>query len=162
MGGIIALIGFFWGASGLHLNLTRAMERSFTGERVSGAFARVVGVLLVFLIIVGVLAAVLLAGVATVVARALQLDGEWVLAAGGAAATFAVAAGIVYWHLPCHPLEPTAGEQRQTAGDPRWWRHRPHDPALWRARQDDEAAHELERRRLEVEAASAADETPTG
>ena len=106
VGGIIALIGFFWGASGLYLNLTRAMERFFPGERVSGALARVMGVLLVFLIIVGVLAAVLVAGVATVVARALQFDGEWILAVGGAAATFAVAAGIVYGIYRVIPSNP--------------------------------------------------------
>ncbi len=41
VGGVIALMGFFWGASGLYLNLTRAMERFFPGERVSGGLARV-------------------------------------------------------------------------------------------------------------------------
>ncbi len=51
------------GCRGLYLNLTRAMERFFPGERVSGALARMMGVLLVMLIIVGVLAAVFLAGV---------------------------------------------------------------------------------------------------
>ena len=96
VGGVIALIGFFWGASGLYLNLTRAMERFFPGERVSGALARVLGVVLVFLIIIGVLAAVLVAGVVTVIARALQLDSEWLLAVGGALATFLVAGVIVY------------------------------------------------------------------
>ena len=106
VGGIIALIGFFWGARGLYLNLTRAMERFVPGERVSGALARVLGVLLVFLIIVGVLAAVLVAGVATVVARALELDGEWILAVGGAAATFAVAAGSVYGIYRVLPSNP--------------------------------------------------------
>ena len=40
--------------------------------------------------------AVLVAGVVTVVARALELDSEWVLAVGGAVATFVVAGVIVY------------------------------------------------------------------
>ena len=96
VGGLIALIGFLWGASGLYLNLTRAMERFFPGERVSGVLARVVGVLLVLVIIVGVLVAVFLAGVVTVVAQALELDIEWVLTVVSAGATLAVATAIVY------------------------------------------------------------------
>ena len=95
-GGIIALAGFLWGASGLYLNLTRAMERFFPGERVSGVLARVLGVLLVVLIIVGVLAAVVIAGFVTVVVHALELDSEWILTVASAAATFGIAAAIVY------------------------------------------------------------------
>jgi uncharacterized BrkB/YihY/UPF0761 family membrane protein len=108
VGGIIAIIGFLWGASGLYLNLTRAMERFFPGERVSGAFARVMGVLLVVLIIVGVLAAVLVAGVVTVVARALALDTEWILTVASAAATLLIAAGIVYGIYRVIPANPPA------------------------------------------------------
>jgi uncharacterized BrkB/YihY/UPF0761 family membrane protein len=108
VGGIIAIIGFLWGASGLYLNMTRAMERFFPGERVSGAFARVMGVLLVVLIIVGVLAAVLVAGVVTVVARALTLDTEWILTVAGAAATVLIAAGIVYGIYRVIPANPPA------------------------------------------------------
>lgn len=108
VGGIIAIIGFLWGASGLYLNLTRAMERFFPGERVSGALARVIGVLLVVLIIVGVLAAVLIAGVVTVVARGLQLDTEWILTVAGAAATLLIAAGIVYGIYRVIPANPPA------------------------------------------------------
>ena len=96
VGGIIALVGFLWGASGLYLNLTRAMERFFPGVRVSGVIARVLGVLLVFLIIVGVLAAVFIAGVVTVVVYALELDSEWILTIVSAGATFGIAAVIVY------------------------------------------------------------------
>lgn len=112
VGGAIALIGFLWGASGLYLNLTRAIERFFPGERVSGALARVLGVMLVFLIIVGVLAAVILAGVVTVVAQALRLDGEWILAVVGTLATFAIAGGIVYGTYRVIPSNPPA---RQSA-----------------------------------------------
>ena len=107
-GGIVALIGFFWGASGLYLNLTRAMERFFPGERVSGVIARVLGVLLVFLIIIGVLAAVILAGVATAVARFLGLDSEWLLALGSALGTFAVSTLIVYGIYRVIPSNPPA------------------------------------------------------
>ncbi len=96
VGGLVALIGFLWGASGLYLNLTRAMERFFPGERVSGVLARVVGVLLVLLIIVGVLAVVLIAGVVTVIIHALELDSEWILTAVSSVATFGIAAAIVY------------------------------------------------------------------
>ena len=106
MGGIIALIGFAWGASGLYLNLTRAMERFFPGERVSGALARVLGVLLVVLIIVGVLAAVIMAGVVTVIAEALKLDVEWILRVATVAATLALASGIVYAIYRVIPANP--------------------------------------------------------
>jgi uncharacterized BrkB/YihY/UPF0761 family membrane protein len=106
VGGIIALIGFAWGASGLYLNLTRAMERFFPGERVSGALARIIGVLLVVLIIVGVLAAVIMAGVVTVIAEALQLDAEWILRVATVAATLAVASGIVYAIYRVIPANP--------------------------------------------------------
>ena len=108
VGGIVALIGFLWGASGLYLNLTRAMERFFPGERVSGALARVMGVLLVMLIIVGVLAAVFVAGVLTVVARALAIDSEWVLTVAGSVATLAIATGIVYGVYRAIPANPPA------------------------------------------------------
>jgi uncharacterized BrkB/YihY/UPF0761 family membrane protein len=117
VGGLVALIGFVWGASGLYLNLTRAMERFFPGERVSGMLARVLGVLLVVVIIVGVLAAVVVAGVVTVVAHALDLDGEWILAVGSALATFVIAAAMVYGIyrvIPSNP--PTARSARLPAG----------------------------------------------
>jgi uncharacterized BrkB/YihY/UPF0761 family membrane protein len=106
VGGIIALIGFLWGASGLYLNLTRAMERFFPGERVSGALARVAGVLLVVVIIVGVLAAVFVAGVVTVIAQALELDIEWLLRVTSVAATLAIATGIVYGVYRAIPANP--------------------------------------------------------
>lgn len=106
VGGIIAIVGFAWGASGLYLNLTRAMERFFPGERVSGMLARALGVLLVVLIIVAVLAAVFVAGVVTVVAQALELDGEWILGVGSAAATFAIATAIVYGIYRVIPSNP--------------------------------------------------------
>jgi uncharacterized BrkB/YihY/UPF0761 family membrane protein len=109
VGGLIALIGFLWGASGLYLNLTRAMERFFPGERVSGALARGLGVFLVLLIIVGVLAAVFVAGVVTVLAHALELDGEWILAVGSAVATFVIAAAIVYGIYRVIPSNPPSG-----------------------------------------------------
>jgi uncharacterized BrkB/YihY/UPF0761 family membrane protein len=105
-GGIIALVGFAWGASGLYLNLTRAMERFFPGERVSGALARVLGVLLVVLIIVGVLAAVVMAGVVTVIAEALKLDVQWILTTVSIAATLALASGIVYAIYRVIPANP--------------------------------------------------------
>jgi len=115
-GGIVALIGFAWGASGLYLNLTRAMERFFPGERVSGALARIAGVLLVVGVILGVLAAVFVAGVLTVVAQALRLDAEWLLWWVGAAITLALATGIVYGVyriVPANP--PEAGSARLPA-----------------------------------------------
>lgn len=105
-GSIVAIIGFAWGASGLYLNLTRAMERFFPGERVSGALARALGVLLVLLVIVGVLAAVLVAGVLTVMARALELDAEWILAVVGAGVILVLATGLVYGiyrRMPANP-----------------------------------------------------------
>lgn len=110
VGGLFALIGFLWGASGLYLNLTRAMERFFPGERVSGALARVIGVALVVVIIVGVLAAVFVAGVVTVVARALELDSEWILAAASAIATLVIAGGIVYGIYRVIPANPPAAK----------------------------------------------------
>ncbi len=106
VGGIIAIAGFLWGASGLYLNLTRAMERFFPGERVSGALARIAGVLLVALLIVGVLAAVVVSGVLTVIARALALDSERVMAVAGAVATFIIAAGLVYAIYRVIPARP--------------------------------------------------------
>ena len=108
VGGVIALLGFFWGASGLYLNLTRAMERFFPGERVSGLLARVVGALLVVGIIVGVLAAVFVAGVVTVIARALELDTEWILAAAGALGTLLIATAIAYGIYRVMPANPPA------------------------------------------------------
>jgi membrane protein len=110
-GSVIALIGFAWGASGLYLNLTRAMERFFPGERVSGVLARVLGVLLVVLVIVGVLAAVFFAGALTLVARALALDAEWLLGVIGASVTLALATVIVYGVyrlMPANPPSPDA------------------------------------------------------
>jgi uncharacterized BrkB/YihY/UPF0761 family membrane protein len=108
VGGVIAVIGFLWGASGLYLNLTRAMERFFPGERVSGALARIVGVLLVVGIIVGVLAAVFVAGLVTVIAQALRLDAQWLLAATGATATLAIATAIAYGIYRTIPANPPA------------------------------------------------------
>jgi uncharacterized BrkB/YihY/UPF0761 family membrane protein len=106
VGGIIAIVGFMWGASGLYLNLTRAMERFFPGERVSGSLARVVGVLLVLVMIVAVLAAVFMAGVVTVVAQALQLDVEWILTAVSVVATMLLGAVIVYAIYRVIPANP--------------------------------------------------------
>ena len=110
VGGIIALVGLLWGASGVYLNLTGAMERFFPVDRVSGAIARVLGVLLVLLIIVGVLAAVFLAGVVTVVVQALALDSEWILTVVSAAATFGIAAVIVYAIYRVIPSNPPAAK----------------------------------------------------
>jgi len=106
VGSIVALVGFAWGASGLYLNLTRAMERFFPGERVSGVLARILGVLLVVLVIVGVLAAVFVSGVLTVVARALAVDSEWLLSVVGAALTLALATGLVYGIYRVMPANP--------------------------------------------------------
>lgn len=105
-GSVIALIGFAWGASGLYLNLTRAMERFFPGERISGVLARVLGVLLVVLVIVGVLAAVFVSGVVTVVAQALELDAEGLLTAVGAALTLILATLLVYGIYRVMPANP--------------------------------------------------------
>ena len=105
-GGVIAIIGFAWGASGLYLNLTRAMERFFPGERVSGALARILGVLLVVLVIGGVLAAVFVAGVLTVMAQALDVDAEWLMSVIGAVVTLALATGIVYGIYRVMPANP--------------------------------------------------------
>jgi uncharacterized BrkB/YihY/UPF0761 family membrane protein len=116
VGGVIAIAGFVWGASGLYLNLTRAMERFFPGERVGGVLARVLGVLLVALVIVAVLAAVLMAGVVTVVVQALQLDSEWALGLLSGAVTLLVASGLVYGvyrQLPANP--PAASSARLPA-----------------------------------------------
>lgn len=115
-GSIIALIGFGWGASGLYLNLTRAMERFFPGERVSGALARALGVLLVVAVIVGVIAAIFVSGVLTVMAQALAWDAEWLLGVVGAAVTLALATGLVYGvyrTMPANP--PTARAARLPA-----------------------------------------------
>jgi uncharacterized BrkB/YihY/UPF0761 family membrane protein len=105
-GGVIAIIGFAWGASGLYLNLTRAMERFFPGTRVSGALARVLGVLLVVLVIVGVVAAVFVAGILTVFAQALELDAEWLISVIGAIVTLALATGLVYGIYRVMPANP--------------------------------------------------------
>jgi membrane protein len=106
VGSVVAVIGFAWGASGLYLNLTRGIERFFPGERASGALARIVGVLLVLLVIVGVLAAVFVAGVLTVLAQTLELDAEWLLGATGAVLTLALATGIVYGIYRVIPANP--------------------------------------------------------
>ncbi len=105
-GSIVALIGFAWGASGLYLNLTRAMERFFPGERVSGSLARILGVVLVLLVIVGVLAAVFVSGVLTVVVRGLGLDAEWILTIIGAVVTLGLATGLVYGIYRLMPANP--------------------------------------------------------
>ncbi len=68
------------------------------------------------LIIVGVLAAVFVAGVVTVVARALQLDSEWILTVASPMATLAIASGIVYGiyrGIPANP--PTSHSARLPA-----------------------------------------------
>jgi uncharacterized BrkB/YihY/UPF0761 family membrane protein len=49
---------------------------------------------------------VIVAGVVTVVAHALSLDGEWILAVGGALATFGIAAVIVYGIYRVIPSNP--------------------------------------------------------
>jgi uncharacterized BrkB/YihY/UPF0761 family membrane protein len=105
-GSIVALVGFAWGASGLYLNLTRAMERFFPSERISGVLARILGVLLVVLVIVGVLAAVFVAGALTVVADALGWDANWILALAGALATLALATVLVYGIYRVMPANP--------------------------------------------------------
>ena len=110
VGGAVALIGFLWSASGLYLNLTRAMERFFPGERVSGVLARTLGVVLVLLIILAVLTAVVVAGVVTVMARALQLDGEWILAVGGSLAALLAAGLIVYAIYRVIPSNPPSAQ----------------------------------------------------
>ena len=108
IGSIVAIIGFAWAASGLYLNLTRAMERFFPGERMSGMLARLFGILLVLLVIVGVVAAVFVSGVLTVVARALAIDAELVLTVAGAAITFALATGLTYGIYRVMPSAPPA------------------------------------------------------
>ncbi|MFV2064682.1 MAG: YhjD/YihY/BrkB family envelope integrity protein [Chloroflexota bacterium] len=116
IGSLFALIGFAWGASGLYLNLTRAMERFFPGERVSGMLARVLGVLIVVLVIVAVLAVVIVAGVLTVVTRALGVDAQWVLTVAGGVLALALATGLaygIYRVMPANP--PTAHSARLPA-----------------------------------------------
>lgn len=108
IGSIVALIGFGWAASGLYLNLTRAMERFFPGERVSGVLARIMGIILVVLVIFGVLAAVLVAGALSVVSRALGIDAEWLLAVVSAVLTLATATGITYGIYRVLPASPPA------------------------------------------------------
>lgn len=108
VGGVVALIGFAWGASGFYLNLVRAMERFFPGERVGGSLARIVGVLLVALVIVAVLAAVLMAGVVTVAVQALGLDSEWALGLLSGTVTLVVASALVYGVYRLLPAKPPA------------------------------------------------------
>ena len=109
LGAIVALATFAWGASGLHVSLTRAMERFFPGERVSTVMARVLGVLLVALIIVGVLAALVVSGVVTVIARALAIDADWLLGVVGGLLTLVVATALAYG---VYRLLPTAPPSR--------------------------------------------------
>ncbi|MFN8621193.1 MAG: YhjD/YihY/BrkB family envelope integrity protein [Chloroflexota bacterium] len=105
LGSVVALIGFAWAASGMYLNLTRAMEQFFPGERVSSALARALGVVLVVLLIVGVLGAVTVAGFVTVVAGALSVDAELLLALASLAITLAIASALSYG---CYRLLPAA------------------------------------------------------
>lgn len=116
LGSFVALIGFAWAASGLYLNLTRAMELFFPGERVSGALARALGVVLVVMVIVGVLAAVFVAGFVSVAARALALDLEGLLAIANPLLTLALSAALtygIYRLLPAAP--PSAAAARLPA-----------------------------------------------
>ncbi|MFV2061900.1 MAG: YihY/virulence factor BrkB family protein [Chloroflexota bacterium] len=105
-GSIVALIGFAWGASGLYLNLTRAMERFFPGGRASGVLARIFGILLVVAVIMGVLGAVFAAGVLTVVASALQLDAARLLGTVGSLMTLVLAGTLVYGIYRLLPANP--------------------------------------------------------
>lgn len=109
LGAIVALATFAWGASGLYVSLTRAMERFFPGERVSTVMARVLGVLLVALIIVGVLAALVVSGVVTVIARALEIDADWLLGVVGGLLTLVGATALAYG---VYRLLPTAPPSR--------------------------------------------------
>jgi uncharacterized BrkB/YihY/UPF0761 family membrane protein len=106
VGSVVALVGFAWAASGLYLNLTRAMELFFPGERVSGAVARVIGVILVVLIIVGVLLAVIVAGAVSVIADALAVDMEGLLAVVNPVLTLALTSGLTYGVYRVMPSAP--------------------------------------------------------
>jgi uncharacterized BrkB/YihY/UPF0761 family membrane protein len=70
--------------------------------------ARLVGMLLVLLVIVGVVAAVFVSGVLTVVARALAIDAELVLTVAGGTITFALATGLTYGIYRVMPSAPPA------------------------------------------------------
>jgi len=103
----LAAVGGDRGSLGLPVGRQRPLSQPaagdgalFPGERVSGLLARVAGVLLVLVLIVGVLAAVLMAGVLTLVARVLDTDAR---------------------HLP-----PAPHRTRAPGGD----RHRDHDVGL--------------------------------
>lgn len=110
IGSIVALVGFGWAASGLYVNLTRAMERFFPGELVSGALARIAGVVLVVLVVIGVLAVVIAGGVLSALADALAIDRSWLLSLAGAGATLAVAFGIAYSVYRVMPAAPPSPE----------------------------------------------------
>lgn len=116
IGGIVALVGFFWGASGFYLNLTRAAERFFPGKRKSGARTRIVGVLLVLLIIAAVIVAVTGVGILDAVATELGLDANLLLSAAAVVAVVLLVTGLVYGVyrvLPANP--PTAHSARAPA-----------------------------------------------
>jgi uncharacterized BrkB/YihY/UPF0761 family membrane protein len=93
---IVAIATFAWAASGLYVSLTRAMERFFPGERVGTVLARLGGVVVVVLMVVGVLAGVLVAGVVSVVAQALGIDESRLLGLVGGVSALAVATAIVF------------------------------------------------------------------
>ena len=96
IGSVGALIGTAWAASGLYFYLTRAMEQFFPGKPVSGLMARATGVILVVLVIIGLLAAVVVSGILSVVASALAFDAAWLVPVIGASLTLAAASGITY------------------------------------------------------------------
>ena len=112
LGAVVALATFAWGASGLYLSLTRAMERFFPGEPVSGVVARVLGMLLVALIIAGALAALVVSGVVTVIARALAIDVVWLHGVVGGLLTLAGATALTYGTYRLLPTAPQALPQR--------------------------------------------------
>jgi uncharacterized BrkB/YihY/UPF0761 family membrane protein len=116
IGGLVAFMGFFWGASGFYLNLTRAAERFFPGKRKSGARTRLVGVLLVLLIIAAVIAAVTGVTLLDVLAEQFGIDVRILLSATAVVAVLLLVIGLVYGVyrvLPANP--PTAHSARAPA-----------------------------------------------
>jgi len=106
VGSIVAIATFAWAASGLYVSLTRAMERFFPGARVGTVLARVSGVAVVILMVVGVLAGVLVGGVVSVVARSLGLDETWLLGLLGGLSALAVGTAIAYAVYRVIPADP--------------------------------------------------------
>lgn len=106
VGSIVAIATFAWAASGLYVSLTRAMERFYPGKRVGTVLARAGGIFVVVLIIVGVLAGVLLAGVVSVIAQALDIDEDWLLGLVGGLVALAGATAIAYAVYRVIPAEP--------------------------------------------------------